>query len=26
LTFHDVFHMSVSASGITLFFDKPSCA
>ena len=25
LTFHDVFHMSVSASGITLFFDKPSC-
>ena len=26
LRFHDVFHMSVSASGITLFFDKPSCA
>ena len=25
LTFRDVFHMSVSASGITLRFDKPSC-
>ncbi len=25
LTFHDVFHMSMSASGITLFFDKPTC-
>ena len=25
LTFHDVAHMSVSASGITLSFDKPSC-
>jgi hypothetical protein len=25
LKFHDVFHMSVSASGITLSFDKPSC-
>lgn len=25
LTFHDVFHMTVSASGITLAFDKPSC-
>jgi hypothetical protein len=25
LTFHDVFHLSVSASGITLFFDKPTC-
>jgi len=25
LTFHDVAHMSVSASGITLSFDKPTC-
>jgi hypothetical protein len=25
LTFHDVFHMSVSASDITLSFDKPTC-
>jgi hypothetical protein len=25
LTFRDVFHISVSASGITLRFDKPSC-
>lgn len=25
LTFHDVFHMTVSASGMTLAFDKPSC-
>jgi hypothetical protein len=26
LTFHDVAHMSVSASGITLSFDKPTCS
>jgi PAB1-binding protein PBP1 len=25
LTFHDVAHFSVSASGITLSFDKPTC-
>jgi hypothetical protein len=25
LTFHDVAHISVSASGITLSFDKPTC-
>ncbi len=25
LTFHDVAHMSVSASGMTLSFDKPTC-
>ena len=25
LMFHDVFHISVSASGITLSFDKPTC-
>ena len=25
LTFHDVTHMSVSASGIMLSFDKPTC-
>ncbi len=25
LTFHDVAHMSVSASGIMLSFDKPTC-
>jgi len=25
LTFRDVFHISVSASGITLSFDKPTC-
>ena len=25
LTFHEVAHMSVSASGITLSFDKPTC-
>ena len=25
LMFHDVAHMSVSAPGITLSFDKPTC-
>jgi len=25
LMFHEVFHVSVSASGITLSFDKPTC-
>jgi hypothetical protein len=25
LRFHDVAHLSVSASGMTVFFDKPSC-
>jgi hypothetical protein len=25
LTFHDVAHMSVSASGVNLTFDKPTC-
>ncbi len=25
LRFHDVAHLSVSASGMTFFFDKPSC-
>jgi len=25
LQFHDVAHLSVSATGVTVFFDKPSC-
>jgi hypothetical protein len=25
LTFHDVAHLSISATGITVFFDKPTC-